>query len=95
MTRFGAKLALALHYEFTGNIVPLSGGVLVRWFSNHDAIAGGIPPSLFDVLREPMTLRQGTWSVPEQFLWYGAATPLVIQGCTLQDSDTRSASRCS
>lgn len=65
---FGAKLGLALYYETTnGHIVPLDGGVAVRWFSNFEAATGEIPESIFRLLGSPETLTQGKWGVGDQF----------------------------
>ncbi|MGF1623957.1 MAG: hypothetical protein ACFCVH_03660 [Alphaproteobacteria bacterium] len=67
--KFGAKLGFALHYHLTGRIVPRAGGVAVRWYTNYDAMTRGIPSSLFRILGEPETLRQGRWSVSDQFAY--------------------------
>ncbi len=64
---FGAKLGFAFHYAHTGRIIPPEGGVAVRWYSNYDAVTGGIPPELFQILGEDRTLEQGKWSVGDQF----------------------------
>ena len=64
---FGAKLGLALHYVHTGRIVPVDGGVAVRWYSNHDAVTGQIPDKLFQILGPARTLEQGKWNVADQF----------------------------
>jgi hypothetical protein len=31
---FAAKLGFALHFEMTGNAIPVAGGLKVMWFSN-------------------------------------------------------------
>jgi hypothetical protein len=67
MEAFGVKLGLALSYEVTRQIVPVEGGVTIRWFSNVDAYEGKIPATLFDLLLPPDTLRQGKFNVSEQF----------------------------
>jgi hypothetical protein len=64
---FGAKRGFALHYATTGRIVPPEGGVAVRWYSNYDAMIGEIPAKLFEILGLPRTLKQGEWSVRDQF----------------------------
>jgi len=64
---FGAKLGFALHYAETGHIIPPTGGVAVRWFSNFDAVTGDIPPGVFEILGPDRTLEQGKWSVGDQF----------------------------
>ena len=64
---FGAKLCKALHYEHTNKIVPRSGEVYIRWYSNYDRMKGNIPDSLINQLPEPKTLEQGRWNVSDQF----------------------------
>ena len=64
---FGVKLALALHYEHTGTIVPKRAGVSVRWFTNWNRINDTIPPDLLSLAGQPMSLQQGRWSVANQF----------------------------
>jgi hypothetical protein len=56
---FGVKLGLGMHYHLTGRIVPLKGAVGVRWYSNYDAVTGGIPKEFLKILGPPETLRQG------------------------------------
>jgi hypothetical protein len=59
MQILGAKLGFALHYTTTGRIVPIAGGVAVRWYSNYDTVTGKIPAEIYDMLGSPQTLRQG------------------------------------
>lgn len=66
---FGAKLGFALHYGVNDRIVPLEGGVAVRWFSNYDAATDGIPQPILRLLGERQTLRQGKRSVDDQFTY--------------------------
>jgi hypothetical protein len=67
MQIFGAKLSFALHYARTGRIIPLTGGVAVRWYSNYDAVNGEIPTSVYEMLGPPHTLQQGKWHAGDQF----------------------------
>jgi hypothetical protein len=67
MQIFGAKLGFALHYARTGRIIPLTGGVAVRWYSNYDAATGEIPANIYAMLGPPETLQQGKWHVGDQF----------------------------
>ena len=67
MQTFATKLGFALFYEVTGEIVPMTGGVAARWFSNMDRLEGTFPQSVFDVLLPPETLKQGKFNVAEQF----------------------------
>jgi hypothetical protein len=75
MNRFAAKLALALHFETTGNIASTSGVVAGRWYSNHQVYTQGIPNELLMAVGNPGTLVQGRWNVGEQFVYAGARTP--------------------
>ena len=63
----GAKLCKALHYQHTNKIVPKTGVIYVRWYSNYDRITGSIPDTLINQLPEPRTLAQGKWNVSDQF----------------------------
>ena len=47
---FGAKLGYALYYDSTERVIPLGGGVAVRWFSNFDAVTGRIPSEFLRML---------------------------------------------
>jgi hypothetical protein len=64
---FAARLGFALHYDSKGSPVPITGGALVMWFSNLQAMEGEIPSTLFDMLPSPSTLQQGAKSVANQF----------------------------
>lgn len=69
--RFGAKAALALHYQRTKRILPASGAVFVRCFTNYDLFKDEIPPELLAAVGEPSTLKQGAKSVGDQFGFAG------------------------
>jgi hypothetical protein len=71
---FGCKLGLAMHWEFTKQVIPPSGGIVVRFFSNIEAIEGKIPNRLLDLLPGPQTLRQGSWDVADQFKFAARTT---------------------
>ena len=64
---FGAKLCKALHDEHTNTIVPATGEIFVRWYSNYDRMTGKIPDDVINQLPEPITLAQGRWNVRDQF----------------------------
>lgn len=72
--RFCAKLALALHYEYTKKIVPAAGGVFVRWYSNYDLVNQDVPQHIVAMMGDPRTLRQGTRGVDGQFLYASRGT---------------------
>jgi len=67
MEAFAVRLALALHYDHTGQIIGPDGGVAVRLYSNVDAIAGDLPQFAF--LDSPKTLSQGRKSAANEFLY--------------------------
>ena len=77
---FGAKLALALHYHCVGKIVPASGAIAVKWFTNWDRVNNQIPESLFSLLGTPRTLKQGDWSVLDQFEYSWVVTDCQSTG---------------
>jgi hypothetical protein len=73
---FGAKLGFALHHEELQNVVPPTGGVQPRWFSNAQAARGEIPSALFSLLpANRKTLKQGRREVSDQFEYTWVTTP--------------------
>jgi hypothetical protein len=67
MLTFGAKLGFALHFETLGTRVPDEGGVQAFYFTNVSAARGELPRGVIDILPEPLTLKQGTKHVSDQF----------------------------
>lgn len=67
LARFAGRVGLALHYELCREIVPETGAVLVRVFTNASLIDGDFPSDFVEMLGEPKTLRQGSKSVEDQF----------------------------
>src|SRR5690606_18406037 len=67
MQIFGTKLCLALHYEHAKKIVPSSGNVAIRWFSNYEKLTNQLPENIPDIFNGIGTLKQGQWDVIEQF----------------------------
>lgn len=65
--KFGAKLCLALHYYHRKKIVPLEGGVAIRWYTNWEKITGKLPQEMMKIFTNVNTLSQGRWSVRDQF----------------------------
>jgi hypothetical protein len=79
---FGCKLALAMHWEATKQFVPLGGGVVLRVFSNVDAMEGKLPTPLLHLLPpELQTLQQGKWNVRDQFEYAMRVTDDRLTGC--------------
>ena len=64
---FGARLALALHFEKTHEILPTSGGVFVFSRSNNTLVEEGVPEEFIAMLGPPEALEQGKFSVADQF----------------------------
>lgn len=64
---FGAKLCYAYHYHHTKQIVPVNGGVGIRWYTNWDKYNNQLPDDLIGLFKDISTLRQGQWSVEKQF----------------------------
>ena len=75
MNKFAAKLGLALHYHTTGSILPVTGALGVRWFSNFEAWQGKLPEELVGMFPNPKTLKQGQKHVSDQFLYDSIHAP--------------------
>lgn len=69
MTTFGRKLTCAVHYYLTAKIIPKNGSIFVRWYSNVEAHEGEIPESFLELLGGPVTLKQGQFSIEDQFVF--------------------------
>jgi hypothetical protein len=69
---FGKKLALSLHFEATGLIVPVGGAVLLKHYSNVDAFTGFLPDDLISLFGQGKTLRMGRKEVGNQFRYSSA-----------------------
>lgn len=68
---FGLKLTLATYYQVTGMIASISARVAVYPHTSKNIIEGTVPTEL-NFLGNFSTMRQGSWSVPEQFSYrYG------------------------
>lgn len=67
MQTFAFKIGFSLYYQLTKKVLPKTGGVVARWFSNFDRLNGAFPQSVFEHLLPPTTLRQGKFEVSDQF----------------------------
>lgn len=67
MQTFAFKVGFSLYYELTKKVLPKTGGIAARWFSNFDRLDGAFPQSVFEHLLPPTTLRQGKFEVSDQF----------------------------
>ena len=59
MQAFAAKVGFALHFEFTGTVVPIGGRVQVRWFTSEEMLNSRVPQSLYSSVGKPRIMRQG------------------------------------
>ena len=69
MQTFAFKVGFSLYYELTKKVLPKTGGVVARWFSNVERLDGTFPQSVFEHLLPPTTLRQGKFEVSDQFAY--------------------------
>jgi hypothetical protein len=69
MQTFAFKIGFSLYYEITKKVLPKTGGVVARWFSNVDRLDGTFPQTVFEHLLPPTTLRQGKFEVSDQFAY--------------------------
>jgi hypothetical protein len=67
MKAFAVKLGFAMHYHATNEAIPVGGGVSARWFSNVDRATDVFPQTIFKLLPELRTLKQGKVAVEDQF----------------------------
>jgi hypothetical protein len=72
--RFAAKVGYALHYELTKKIVPADGAARAWIYTNYQALTKGIPDELKQIIGPETTLRQGSWTVSDQFQYSSLAT---------------------
>lgn len=73
LSAFGARVALALHYELTHEILPDSGGVFVHWMSNNVIAKNEVPDAFLAMLGSPQTLKQGRKTLADQFFYQSLA----------------------
>lgn len=65
---FGRKLTCAAHYYGTGQIIPPGGAIWLHFSSNVDHFEGNpLPDNLLKMMGDPLTLKQGSFSVGDQF----------------------------
>ncbi|MCQ1772871.1 hypothetical protein NOI24_16295 [Neorhizobium galegae] len=65
--KFAAKLAIALHFELTKQIVPRGAAIFVQHYTNFVAIVEGMPVELMEVLGEEKMLSMGSNHSAETF----------------------------
>jgi len=69
MQLFGVKLTCGLYYEHARRIICPDEAISVRVYTNVDAIQRKLPAELLRFMGEGVTLRQGKWSVVDQFFY--------------------------
>jgi hypothetical protein len=78
---FGYKLAAALHFRETSNVLPEGGAVAVHVVTNMLAEMSELPEDFLRALGPASTLRMGVWEVSGQFRFAsGASTDGSISG---------------
>lgn len=73
ISRFAARVGLALHYELCREVVPTTGGVFVHWYTNEALVDGKFPSDFATMLGPEKSLRQGSKSLEDQFSYSSAA----------------------
>ncbi|MRH93930.1 hypothetical protein [Agrobacterium tumefaciens] len=69
---FSRKMAMALHFELTGNIVPKSAYLFVEHYSNVDALTDDLPADMMEHLGPGRSLQMGEKHVYDQFAYRNA-----------------------
>lgn len=69
---WAAKIGCALWFENTAEVVSENHVITVNWITNHGVMAGDIPKKLFSNLTNVGEIRQGKWSVSNQFRYHYA-----------------------
>jgi hypothetical protein len=79
--RFSCKLFCALFYKHSGNILPVAGGIAVRWFSNLQIQGEEIPRSIASVLQGFPKLKRSRMNLGDQFFYrWGIADTRTVAG---------------
>ena len=65
--RVGFKLGCALYYLHSSRIVPLAGGVLIRWFTNVQAFADELPEEISQLTHAQGVVLRNSRSLSDQF----------------------------
>jgi hypothetical protein len=64
---FAHKAALALYFDHFRKLLPNKGRVCAYWRTKEDALRGGIPVVLLEMMNRYGTLEQGKWRTSETF----------------------------
>lgn len=68
---FGNKLFLALYYKHTRRILPQSGGVAIKWFTNLEMDNGAIPEYIFSIISQIPIIKRSKDLGDQFFYKYG------------------------
>ncbi len=66
---FSRKLFCALYYKHADSILPASGGIAIRWFTNVQIDADEIPRSLAPLLSNFPVLQRSQTKLDDQFFY--------------------------
>jgi hypothetical protein len=69
VTNFGRKLFLALSYKHTGRILPMDGGIAIRWYSNLQIENDEIPEELAPLVSGFPSLKRSNMDLSDQFFY--------------------------
>jgi hypothetical protein len=69
VTTFGRKLFCALYYKHTRQILPMAGGIAIKWFTNLQVENGALPRELAELLRGMPELVRSNNSLNNQFFY--------------------------
>jgi hypothetical protein len=64
---FAKKLAHSFYYTHARRVLPPTGGMVHKIFTNYDRQLGRVPQVIFRGLTGPLTLQQGKFNVANQF----------------------------
>lgn len=65
--RFALKLVCALHYIHSGKIIPDTGGVFARWYTNANKMDGTLPTEIFQITQERPVIKRQRTNLGQQF----------------------------
>jgi hypothetical protein len=69
ITIFGVKLILALYYKHLGRILPETGGIALKWYTNLQVVDGEIPEEVENSLLGYSLIRRCNTNLEDQFFY--------------------------
>ena len=77
--KFSNKLFCALYYKHAGRILPSTGGIAIRWWSNIQIENDEIPTSILPAIPDIPTLQRANTTLNDQFFYrWGVADTKAI-----------------